>query len=224
MAAGRPGKVRCEWGECHPRVRSPRRSESNGRKIMPILQSEPDCFPDNVLLQDDIEATWWVCYTRSRQEKQLMRSLREESVAYYGPIIPRRYRSPSGRIRESFLPLFANYVFVRGDEMARYRAVCSGCVSRTLEVTDPRQLVCDLRQIQLLIQTGAPLSPEARIDAGDRVRVRSGQFAGFEGRVIRRQQHTCLIVEVRFMNQGASVVLDDCQLEILDKAVPFADE
>lgn len=185
---------------------------------MPILQYEPDCFPADLLAQPDEQTPWWACYTRARQEKQLMRSLRQAEIGHYAPIIARRYRSPAGRLRQSYLPLFANYVFVRGDEMARYAAVCSGCVSRALAVTQPDLLVHDLRQIQHLIQTGAPLAPESRIDSGDRVRVRNGQFAGFEGVVIRRQQQTCLIVEVRFMNQGASVVLDDCQLEILEKS------
>jgi transcription antitermination factor NusG len=190
---------------------------------MPILQSEPDCYPPDLLVETAAETCWWACYTRARQEKQLMRNLRQAEIGHYAPIITRRYRSPAGRIRESYLPLFANYVFVRGDEMARYTAVCTGCVSRTLAVTQPELLVHDLRQIQRLIQVGAPLAPEARIDSGDRVRVRNGQFAGFEGLVIRRQQQTCLIVEVRFMNQGASVVLDDCQLEVLEKAPPIED-
>jgi len=193
---------------------------------MPILQSEPDCFPDNLLadLSALPAATWWACYTRPRQEKQLMRSLREVEIAHYAPVISRRYRSPAGRLRESFLPLFANYVFLCGDDIARHEAVCSGCVSRTLPVIDPLALVEDLRRIQDLVRTGADLSPEATIDAGDLVRVRNGQFAGFEGVVIRRQQQTCLIVEVRFMNQGASVVLDDCQLDVLQRAVRTEDD
>ncbi|MGV3482794.1 MAG: transcription termination/antitermination NusG family protein [Planctomycetaceae bacterium] len=191
---------------------------------MPILQYEPDCYPADLLETSSSDnLPWWACYTRARQEKQLMRTLRQAGIGHYAPIISRRYRSPAGRVRESFLPLFANYVFVRGDEMARYAAVCSGCVSRALTVNQPDELIEDLRQIQHLIQTGAPLAPEARIDSGDRVRVKSGQFAGFEGVVIRRQQQTCLIVEVRFMNQGASVVLDDCQLEILEKAPTIED-
>lgn len=195
---------------CHPKERS---------ASMPILKSEPDCFPSDLLDQPAGEFNWWACYTRSRQEKMLMRNLREADIAYYAPIIPRRYKSPAGRVRESFLPLFANYVFVRGDEMARYQAVCSGCVSRTIGVTDTVQLVEDLSQIHKLVQVGAPLSPEARIDSGDLVRIRSGRFTGFEGRVLRRHQQTLLIVEVRFMNQGASVALDDCQFDLLDKAV-----
>jgi transcriptional antiterminator RfaH len=186
--------------------------------FMPILHAEPDCFPDDLLTLPCEDVPWWACYTRSRQEKQLMRSLRQAEIGHYAPIIPKRYRSPAGRVRESFLPLFANYVFVCGDEMARYTAVCTGTVSRTLAVEQPSLLLEDLRQIQRLILTGAPLAPEARIGSGDKVRVRNGQFAGFEGIVLRRQQHTCLIVQVRFMNQGASVVLDDCQLEILEKA------
>ncbi|TVP98141.1 MAG: antitermination protein NusG [Planctomycetaceae bacterium] len=187
---------------------------------MPILSSEPDCFPENLLEQPAGDYQWWACYTRSRQEKQLMRLLRQDQIAHYAPVISRRYRSPAGRIRESFLPLFSNYVFVRGDEMARYHAVCSGCVSNSLAVVDTAQLVEDLARIQQLVRTGAPLSPEARIESGDWVRVRTGRFAGFEGTVIRRHQKTLLIVEVRFMNQGASVALDDCQFDLLKKADP----
>ncbi len=191
---------------------------------MPILKSEPDCYPDNLLDKQAESTPWWACYTRARQEKQLMRNLLKAEIGFYAPIISRRYRSPAGRVRESYLPLFANYVFVCGGEMARYTAVCSGCVSRTIAVPYPDLLVEDLRQLQQLIRTGAPLSPEERIDSGDRVRVKNGQFAGFEGTVLRRQQQTCLIVEVRFMNQGASVVLDDCQLEVLEKACVSDDD
>lgn len=147
-----------------------------------------------------------------------MRTLRQLQIDHYGPVIRRRYRSPAGRVRESYLPLFTNYVFVRGDDIARHEAVCSGCVSRCIAVADTAQLVYDLGQIQRLIQTDAPLAPEARLEPGDLVRIRNGRFSGFEGRVIRRQHQTVLIVEVRFMNQGASVALDDCQFDLLSKA------
>jgi transcriptional antiterminator RfaH len=46
-----------------------------------------------------------------------------------------------------------------------------------------------------------------------RVRVRSGAFADFEGTIIRRAGETRLLVAVDFLQQGASVQLDDCQLE-----------
>ena len=53
-------------------------------------------------------------YTMARREKKLMRQLIEEKIAFYAPVIERRYRSPNGRLRKSYEPLFANYVFVCG--------------------------------------------------------------------------------------------------------------
>lgn len=184
---------------------------------MPILKQEPDCFPDNLLETVSPDAQWWALYTRSRQEKSLARQLREKEIGFYSPMISRRQKSPAGRIRESFIPLFSNYVFLCGSEMDRYTAVSTGCVSRALEVIDVGQLTFDLRQIQRLVSTGAPLTPEAQFAPGDRVRVKKGRFSGFEGTVLRRNRETILIVEVTFMNQGASVALDDCDFELIEK-------
>ncbi|WP_164103389.1 transcription termination/antitermination protein NusG [Candidatus Laterigemmans baculatus] len=182
---------------------------------MPILPAETDLFPDDLLEQPAGAAPWWAMYTRSRQEKQLMRRLLQLEVGFYCPTISRRYRSPAGRVRTTHLPLFPNYVFVRGDNEARYEAVSTGTISRCLEVEDADLLVADLAQIRRLIATGEPLTPEARFEPGARVRVRNGQFAGFEGIVLKRHGETRLLIDVRFMNQGASVLLDDCQVDPL---------
>ncbi|QDV12066.1 transcriptional activator RfaH [Rosistilla oblonga] len=188
---------------------------------MPILGEEPDMFPETILeLPDEPDTQWWAMYTRSRQEKQLMRKLRELEVGHYSPVISRRYKSPAGRLRTTHLPLFANYVFVRGTGESRYQAVSTGCVSRCIDIADPTQLVTDLQQIHALIETGAALAPEERLEPGDLVRVKSGPFNGFEGTVVQRDGQRRLIVAVRFMNQGASAVLDDCQLEFLGKSTP----
>ncbi|TWU66990.1 transcriptional activator RfaH [Crateriforma conspicua] len=183
---------------------------------MPILAAEPDRLPDNLFDLDEVtEQPWWMVYTNSRQEKQLMRHLRKHDVPHYGPLIPKRYRSPAGRIRTSFLPLFTNYVFVMGDNEARYQAVCSGCVSTAAEVPDSAELVHDLRQIHDLIEMDVPLTLESKIEAGQLVRVRNGAFAGYEGTVVRREGETRLLVAVRFMEQGVSVALEDCQVEAI---------
>jgi transcriptional antiterminator RfaH len=64
-----------------------------------------------------------------------------------------------------------------------------------------------------LIGLGVPLTIEARMQVGDRVRVRSGSFTGYEGIILRRENETRLLVSVQFMDRGASVKLEDCQLE-----------
>lgn len=191
---------------------------------MPILDREVDLFP-NDLLDRTVEMVpsegggkegqnqWFAMYTLARYEKKLMRQLFDRQIAYYAPVISKRYRSANGRVRTSYIPLFSNYVFVNGTEEDRYNAVSTGSISRWLPVKDASRLITDLRQIRNLIATGVPITPEARLEPGDKVRVRTGAFAGFCGVVTKRQGETKLLVYVDFMGQGASVNLDDCQLD-----------
>jgi transcription antitermination factor NusG len=186
---------------------------------MPILPREPDIHPSSLLdASGDANAThepWWVMYTLARREKDLMRRLRALDIAYYSPLVHKRTRSPGGRVRESYIPLFPSYVFVCGEEAQRQQALTTQCVSRTLAVPDTRQLVHDLRQIQRLIELDAPLTVEARIEPGRRVRVRSGSMAGLEGTVVKRRGRDWLVVAIEFLQQGASVLLEDFQVEPL---------
>ncbi len=142
-----------------------------------------------------------------------MRQLAALELPFYAPIIERRHRSPNGRLRKTYEPLFSNYVFICGDEEVRYKAVCTGSVSRYLPVPEPLELVADLRQIAQLVGTSAPLSPESRLEPGQRVRIRNGAFAGYEGVITKRDREVRLQVFVRFMDQGISVELDDCQAD-----------
>ena len=76
-------------------------------------------------------------------------------------------------------------------------------------------LVDDLRSIKRLIDTDQPLTPEARLEPGQLVRVRSGALRGLEGTVVKRSGEQRLLVAVRFLNQGASIELEDVDLERL---------
>ena len=183
---------------------------------MPILARETELFPEDLLDSPDYSVegrSWCLLYTLSRREKQLMRKLLALEVPFFGPTISRRYRSPNGRMRKSYQPLFPNYVFACMDESQRYVSLTTNCVSKCVPVFDSTELVSDLRRIRDLIQMGAQLSPESRLIAGDRIRVKTGVFAGFEGVVIHREGKVRLLVAVNFTAQGASFQLDECQLE-----------
>jgi transcriptional antiterminator RfaH len=186
---------------------------------MPILTAEPDLYPDDLLEREhwpaDADQCWWALYTRSRCEKELMRRLRVMQIPYYGPTIEKRGRTPKGRINTSFVPLFANYVFLYGDATQRYAALTTNCVSRDLVVVEGEQLATDLRQLRRLIQSGLPITPEAKLQPGARVRMRSGPLVGQEGIVLRRHGETRLLVAVKFLQQGATVQIDECDLEKL---------
>jgi transcriptional antiterminator RfaH len=182
---------------------------------MPILLPESDLYPDDLLTRwgDDPQRQWRAFYLLSRREKDFMRRLRAMEIAHYCPIIAKRNRSPAGRMRTSFVPLFGGYVFVYGTEEDRYRAMTTNCVSRWMPVPDGRQLTDDLRQIQRLITDGAPLTPESRLEPGEPVRIKKGPFADLEGTVVKRHGQTRLVVAVRFLQQGASILLEDYEVE-----------
>ena len=184
---------------------------------MPILKKEPDIYPDDLLenkkLLSDPDRRWWSIYTLVRREKDLMRKLRSKSISFYAPVISKRYRSAAGRIRTSYIPLFANYVFMFGNESDRYEAMTTNCVAKYSIVKEHEQLVEDLRRIRTIINADIPLTPEANLSGGDPCRIKSGPFRDYEGTVIRRGGKTCFLISVRLLEQSISMEIDEGLLE-----------
>jgi len=180
---------------------------------MPILKQEHSIFPDHLLLDEflagDTDRQWWCIYTLSRREKELMRRLHAFETPFYSPIITKRFRSPNGRMRTSYVPLFPNYVFLFGTDNERYNAMTTNCVSKYQRVDAVDDLVTDLRQIQNLVASGVPLTPESRLSPGDEARIRTGPFAGYEGIVIRREGKTRFLLSVRYLERGVSMEIDE---------------
>ena len=193
---------------------------------MPILPSQRDIFPESLLDESDAFAAsasqaplpghgWIAFYTLSRREKDLMRKLEAASIPFYAPLVKRRLRSPGGRTRISHVPLFPGYVFSFVDDEQRRAALATNTIARWLPIPDAAAFVDDLRSIKRLIDTDRPLTPEALLEPGQPVRVRGGPLAGLEGTVVKRRGEQRLGVAVRFLNQGASIELEDVDLERL---------
>ena len=186
---------------------------------MPILTREPDTYPESLLDRPEVgheeNRGWWVAHTRPRQEKVLARRLAAADVANYVPQIEQQYRSPNGRKRVSYAPLFPGYAFVYGTDHDRLRALDTGTVVQMLEVADSEQLTFDLRQIKRLTESGLPLLPEKQLKPGTRVRITSGPFQDFEGLIQECRSINRLVVVVDYLQRGVSVELGDCGIEEL---------
>ena len=188
---------------------------------MPILPKQRDMFPADLLEEglDSVgqavaaQARWVAFYTLARREKDLMRKLEAADIPFYAPLVRRRLPSPGGRVRSSYVPLFPGYVFAPVDEEQRRSALATNTIARWISIPDERTLVSDLRAIKRLIESEKPLTPEARLESGQAVRVRSGPLRGMEGTVVKRHGEERLLVAVRFLNQGASIELEDVDLE-----------
>ena len=161
------------------------------------------------------DRVWWAVYTKSRQEKIFSRHLASHQIPHYLPLVQKTYVS-CGRKFSARVPLFPGYVFMLGSDPERVCSLTSNRVSRILAVHDPVRLLMELEQVYRLISSGVPLTVEQRLAPGNRVRVKHGALAGMEGIVRVRRGKTRLIVTVSFLQQGASVEVDDFNLEPLD--------
>jgi transcriptional antiterminator RfaH len=183
---------------------------------MPLLTLEPFIHPEHLLDQatvsDNGSALWWVLHTRPRAEKTLARRLLGLEMPYFLPLHQRQWRK-GGRAFRSFLPLFPGYVFLHGDVHARLSALGTNLVAQVLPVQDQGQLHADLRRVYHLLSSGAAVTPEERLTAGDTVEIVKGPFAGLEGKVLRRGAQMRFVVEVQFLRQAVSVELEEWMIQ-----------
>lgn len=178
----------------------------------------PSVYPEALL--DELTATacdrrWWVLYTKVHQEKALARQLLGYEVPYYLPLVPKTSHL-RGRRFVNHVPAFPGYVFLFGNEDERVMGLTTNRVSRVLHVHDHERLSHDLQQLQRLIVSGAPLTLESRLAPGKRVRIRDGMLAGLEGTILKRQGAVRLMIAVDFLQQGASVAIEDYRVEPID--------
>jgi transcription antitermination factor NusG len=190
---------------------------------MPILPAEADFYPPD--LWDNPEATsrtkpeavWWCLHTKPRQEKAMGRELRKIGLTFYLPQVLKEDRTPQGRKIRSVIPLFSSYLFLHGDQHDRLAALRGNRLVTVLEVSDQDDLERDLRQIYRMLSSGLPVEQEQAVPVGARVRITTGPLTGVEGTVIRRGKRDQFVAVVRFLGRGATVDLEDWQVEQIDE-------
>lgn len=188
-------------------------------------RSRPDVFPADLLSRPQLSrpgilgetdercaGNWWLVHTLPRQEKALASALYARDVSYYLPVVTRKSLS-RGRTRVAQVTLFPGYVFVCGTEEDRLTVLKTNRALTVRPAPDGERLRADLLRFYDLITAGAPLLPEARLVVGERVRVKAGPFRDQEGIVIRRNGKTRLLIAIDYLQQGASLEVDDCLLE-----------
>ena len=179
---------------------------------MPLLAAEPTIHPAELFEVGAgtiaTNSRWWVLHTRPRQEKALSRQLLEHGVSFYLPTVAKRLRV-NGRNQTSHVPLFPGYLFLLANQEQRVTALTTNRVVNTLAVANQDVLWHDLGQIHRLISSGAPVTPEDRLAPGSAVEITSGPLAGLKGKILRNATGRRFVVEVDFIQRGASVMLDD---------------
>ena len=156
-----------------------------------------------------VASTWYVLHVKPRTEKKVMAYLARCSAWRYLPIWVKETRVQRRKVRTE-LPLFPGYVFARMNPDQRLIMLRTNLIVRTIEVTQAREMIHQLRQIARAGRL-APLKPLGAFQLGDHVRVKSGPFYGLTGYVDAVSSE--LILAVSILGRGVSVTIDpqDCE-------------
>jgi transcription antitermination factor NusG len=182
---------------------------------MPILALEPQLYPSDLFAAKGANRSekrvWSVLHTRPRQEKSLARTMHAAQIPYYLPLLPHSVRVRN-RMMTSYIPLFPSYLFLFAEPEERIAALATTRVVNSIRVADQEKLLRDLGQINGLLGAGLPVRAEDRLAPGVKVEIQSGPLAGLKGKIVHETSRQRFVVEVDFIQRGASVVLDGTTL------------
>ncbi len=160
----------------------------------------------------ELQGPWWVAHTKARAEKAAAHQLVKAEIGYFLPMVERVTIS-GGRKRRGMQPLFTSYFFFAGDANARYAALATNQLCQVIAVTDQERFVAELSDIERALTSGISIDQYAFAAIGNKCRVRSGPLQGVTGTVIRRDNHTRLVLMVSMLGKGASLEIDADLLE-----------
>jgi transcriptional antiterminator RfaH len=157
---------------------------------------------------------WWVLHVKPRAEKTVARLLAGKQVPFFLPLyVPHKGSHP--RSSPSYLPLFPGYVFLRGGDKERLVALETNRIANCIRVEDQDLMDRDLLRIHTSIESGAALLPEERIQPGTPAEIVSGPLTGHQGVVIRSGKNLKFVIEVNFLQRGASIEVDSSMIRPL---------
>lgn len=175
-----------------------------------ILQEEDPC-----LREKWFTSHWYALYVRSRHEKYVYQELIKKGIETFLPLrkVTRHWSDRKKVIEE---PLFKGYLFVNIPLKSRWAVLnTKGAVkfvgkSAGIPIEIPEK---ELQAIQKFIQEDMPLDPFPYLKEGERVYIRSGQFKGVEGFIVRKDKHCRLVISLDLLMQSVSIQIDSACVE-----------
>ncbi|NVI97297.1 hypothetical protein HV824_04085 [Myxococcus sp. AM009] len=129
-------------------------------------------------------------------------------IPYYMPVVIRQ--TYSGRkLRDSSLPLFPGFVFVKGSH-TKGAFKDTGCVASVLSPTSQMgiaELDSQIRSVRLMLGLGRPVVLTTKYEVGEKLTIDSGPLRGVSGTVTSTANAKRLVLWVDMLGVGAAVEL-----------------
>lgn len=150
---------------------------------------------------------WGFAYVRYRAEKKLAKQLQNSGILCYLPTVPSAHMMHYTKIITQ-VPMFPCYLFLcmnREDAtVLRYREKQISRIDLQFDEAKESVLIEELKALQQceLLAQSSPVYINPGIQPGDKVLVKEGTLKGLVADVIRRDDHTDMIViNITMLNQ-----------------------
>ena len=159
---------------------------------------------------------WLAAYTRSRHEGHVADQFARKGLDTLLPTYE-KFTRWSDRIRRSRAPLFPGYVFVRVSDAERLPVLqTSGVVNLVSVAGKPAPLRDEeIDRLRMCSAHADCVEPHPYLRTGQRVRVKQGPFAGWEGVLTDKQNAARLVITVEQIMKSVAINLHSADVEPL---------
>ena len=165
---------------------------------------------------DESVRNWAAIRTAARWEKKAADVLGALSIPVFLPTF-RRVVQYKTRKASSEIPLFSGYLFfdeTRLEDLNRLSPPSKKYVAQVLRSPDPNLLCSELRTLASVLNDYELIQSKMFGAIGDTVRVKSGVFSQYEGRIVRYgAMHNRLVLSVSYLGLSVEVEIEDRNVE-----------
>jgi len=160
------------------------------------------------------ERSWLAAYTRPRHERLVAGQLASKGVESLLPTYE-KFARWSDRLHRSQSPLFPGYVFVHVSDTERVPVLRTiGVVNLVSVAGKPAPLEdAEVERLRTCSVHADVVEPHPFLKLGQRVRVKHGPFAGWEGILVEKQNAARLVISVEPIMKSVAINIHGADVE-----------
>lgn len=159
---------------------------------------------------------WYALYTRHQHEKAVANTLSAKGFQIFLPLYTVRHQWKDRR-KQLTLPLFPCYVFVNASLSQRVEILRTPGLYQFVGFSGmPSPIAAEeIAAVQRAIDSSLEVEPHPFLQCGERVRVKSGTLAGYEGILVRQKNLCRLVLSIEILSRSVAVEMEMSKVERL---------
>jgi transcriptional antiterminator RfaH len=173
---------------------------------------------NNILVEEkdkQLETKWYAVYTRPRFEKQVVKSLLDQGIEGYLPLI-KTMRQWSDRKKMVEVPLFSSYVFVHIDRSAYDQVLQTLGVVKYISFEGKAACIPSdqIDKLRIIVDSNEKVETTWETSRkGDSVVVTAGSLKGLKGELITEGDRKKVLVRIQGIDQNLTIEVHSSLIE-----------